>query len=751
MKTGAEIPQVEESKENEPLLVEFKDLAQAFGVETEYINGRKETCSVSLESLRVVLSALGVDKNVAEGSREENHPSEEEAWHSVLEPVLLHTPLSKNPLKFAVSLPVAQHAWEGVVLGIELEDEQNKKRNVLIRPSNCRVVSNKTIQGENFVRIEVGVPCRLPLGYYDFRLRIQLGALRIEAKSFLIVSPLRCYLPKSRSQGWGLGVQLYGVRSKENWGIGDFRDLERLVKKAGTEWKVSTVGLQPLHNLVPGLWSPYSPSSRLYWNPLYLHLETTPEFRTCSAISRKCGTKKFRALLDSLQKTSLVQYQTIADLKMKVTHELFKEFSRKHLRLRTPRGRAFLKFVSREAPYLKKFSTFQVLSNHFRTSIWQQWPSEFSHPNNEPVKRFQKRFFRQIQYYQYLQWLCDEQLNHLDKVAERSSMALGLYHDLPVGIHPHGADAWMFQDQLAAGVEVGAPPDSFNLKGQNWGLMAPNPQAHRKAGYQFLRTTLQKNMRHGGVLRIDHALGLFRMFLIPEGGTGQDGVYVRNHVDEVLAILALESVRHRVMIVGEDLGTVTPEIRQKLDSAGLLSYRVLYFEQDAQGNFRLPQQFPQQAVVAVTTHDLPTLKGYWVGRDIDMKKLANLYPQIEDVEKDWALRTRDLNRLWAALAGEGGYADDPMPPELSFEIMQRVYQYVAQSPSRLLIVQLEDLLGEVDTPNLPGAKESAYPSWRMRTSKWLSLWLEDPDMTRFAKAISRKRRKRRDPVPQGVC
>jgi 4-alpha-glucanotransferase len=320
-------------------------------------------------------------------------------------------------------------------------------------------------------------------------------------------------------------------------------------------------------------------------------------------------------------------------------------------------------------------------------------------------------------------------------------LSLRLYHDLPVGIHPDGADAWIFQDQVAAEITVGAPPDSFNLNGQSWGLAIPNPVRMREEGYQFLRETLQQNMRHGGVLRIDHALGLFRMFWIPEGGTGKDGVYVRTYVDEVLAVLALESVRRKVMVVGEDLGTVTSAIRQKLGAAGLLSYRLLFFEREEGGAMKQPNAYPEQALVAVTTHDLPTLKGFWVGRDITIKEEAGLYPRKEDIDQDWRMRAEDRQRLWEALRLEGLSPADDMPLWLSDDMLQAIYRYLARTPSRLLIVQLEDLLSELDTPNLPGAPESAYPSWRVRISRELNDWLGDPAIHRFAQTMLRERRR----------
>jgi 4-alpha-glucanotransferase len=335
------------------------------------------------------------------------------------------------------------------------------------------------------------------------------------------------------------------------------------------------------------------------------------------------------------------------------------------------------------------------------------------------------------------------QLQKLDQLAKKISLSLRLYHDLPVGIHPDGAEAWIFQDSIPSAITVGAPPDSFNLNGQSWGLTVPNPVRLREEGYQFLRQTLRQNMRHGGVLRIDHALGLFRMFWIPQGKTGKEGVYVRTYVDEVLAVLALESVRQKVMVVGEDLGTVTPAIQQKLSAAGLLSYRLLFFEREDGGVFKQPHAYPEQALVAVTTHDLPTLKGFWAGRDITIKAEAGLYPRQSNYDWDRHVREEDRQRLWEALRLEGLCPAEAMPVNLSYDVCLAIYRYVARTPSRLLMVQLEDLLGELDTPNLPGAPDSVYPSWRVRVGQELSRWLRDPAILRFARMIHHERHRRR--------
>jgi 4-alpha-glucanotransferase len=721
----------------------LRALAELVGVECEYVDGRGDCHRATDATLRMILGALGIDVQSESDIQREWDEIQEERWTRVVEPVLLHYPEAHTPLCFPITLPLGDVSLETVEIGFRLKDEQGKIRSSPMKGLVYTPLEDIMIRGVRYVRRQVNLPGRIHLGYYDLLVTIKLGSRVLEAKSLVIAAPQRCYLPAGSKREWGIGVQLYGIRSRENWGIGDFRDLERIMKTAGRKWKASTIGLQPLHSLTPGLRSPYSPSSRLCWNPLYLNVEQVAEFRLSSKLQRMFRTKKFQDTLHTLRSSRFVEYEPVHQLKMSVLEDLFRVFKRHHLRPQTTRGRAFVRFVRKAPDFLTRFCTFQALSDYFGGAVWREWPSDYHEPTSLIVERFKKKYAARIHYFYYVQWLCELQLSRLDQVAQKSSLPLGLYHDLPVGIHPDGADAWGFQDQLAKDATIGAPPDSFNLQGQNWGLLAPNPRALRQHGYEFFRQTVSQNMKHGGVLRIDHALGLFRMFWVPFGQSGQDGLYLKTYVDEMLAVLALESVRHKVMVVGEDLGTVTPAIQRKLEGAGLLSYRLLFFEREHGGAFHPPSQFPSQALVSATTHDLPTLKGYWEKRDIEIKAQAGFYPQSEDRDRETQAREDDRRQLWDALCRAGFAVSESMPATLSPEMVKMFYQFLAQTPSRLLMVQLEDVLGELDMPNLPGVADSVYPSWRVRLSRELTSWLNDPVHTGLTQAVSRERRNRR--------
>ena len=718
-------------------------LGQQYGIEPVYHDGLGVVRQIDIPHLQQILASMGVKASSMEEIRDSLSDVVNQQWLQVIDRVVVFYP-SVSRYKFTLSLPLGDVGLEKVSLNVRVTDEKGACRQLFIPGSSGEVSAEKTIHGLKYVQAHFPFTGKWSLGYFRLSVQATIHPERtVEGNTLLIVAPRKCHLPSSPKRAWGISLQLYGLRSKKNWGIGDFRDLGDVMRVAGTRWGAATIGVNPLHIPAAGLSSPYSPSSRLFWNPVYLNVEGIDEWRSSSVLRRKANSAKFQQTLKQLRNSPLVDYETVGRVKRELFEELFRVFRRQHLQKKkaSARGKAFARFVSHHQLHLTEFCTFQSLTERFGTWVWRTWPKEFQHPRSSDVEDFRRSHTARIQFYQYVQWLCELQLQKLDQLAKKKSLLLRLYHDLPVGIHPDGADAWIFQDQIASEITVGAPPDSFNLNGQSWGLAIPNPVRLREEGYLFLRKTLQQNMRYGGVLRIDHALGLFRMFWIPEGGTGKDGVYVRTYVDEVLAVLALESVRRKVMVVGEDLGTVTPAIRQKLDAAGLLSYRLLFFEREEKGAMKQPNAYPEQALVAATTHDLPTLKGFWMGRDITIKEKAGLYPRKEDIDQDWRMRAEDRRRLWEALRLEGLSPTDDMPLRVSHDMLQAIYRYLARTPSRLLMVQLEDLLAELDTPNLPGALDSVYPSWRVRVSRELNEWLSDSAIRRFAHAILRERRR----------
>jgi 4-alpha-glucanotransferase len=451
-----------------------------------------------------------------------------------------------------------------------------------------------------------------------------------------------------------------------------------------------------------------------------------------------------------------VDYEGVSAVKRRVFERLFRAFVSTHLRPKTPRGLAFQAYTEQEGEALLRFAVFQALQEHFGGRSWHDWPTAFHRPDSSDVLAFLRERQQRVDLYRYLQWQCDLQLQIVEQTARRAGMPIGLYLDFAVGIDPHGADAWSFQDHVIRGASIGAPPDLFSPRGQNWGLSPPDPDAIRQRGVAFLAEGFRRSTRHCGILRLDHAMGLFRLFWVPEGRSATEGAYVAYPAEDLLGVLAIESRQQDAIIVGEDLGTVTPEIRRRLMQRGLLSSRLLLFEKSRTG-FLPPHRYPTDALTSFTTHDLPTLAGFWAGRDIEMKQRLGLYPDQAVAERDRKGRAGDRRALLNALAREhllparyGSRTEDLT--SIDATVSAAVYRYLARTPSWMVAVPLEDLLGDVDTPNIPGADPKRYPVWRVKAGppgSTMEHYLKSARVRAIARAMNAERpradRKARSP------
>lgn len=561
---------------------------------------------------------------------------------------------------------------------------------------------------------ELRLPVRLPAGYHRLTLEWS-GAPAGAANATLIAVPSRAHLPSElrRRKVWGLAAQLYALRSSRNWGIGDFGDLESLIAHAAAAG-ADVVGVNPLHALFPDepeRASPYSPSSRMFRNPLYLDVEAIEDFGECPAAQRLVSGRGFAARRQRLQERPLIDYDRVAQLKLEVLALLHASFGERHLtRAGDARAADFAAYRQRLGADLRRFATFHALRAHLvrgrRSADSRSWPAEFRDPGSPAVAAFAKRHAREIEFIEYLQWQAERQLGRAAFAARDSGMAVGLYQDLAVGFDPDGADAWSLQGVLAEGWNIGAPPDAWSPKGQDWGLAPLNPQKLRAAAYAPLIATLRANMRHAGALRIDHILGLKRLFWVPRGGSPVEGAYVRYPLAELLGIVALESVRERCLVVGEDLGTVPAGFSATLRNRGILSYRVLYFSRTPRGGFERPRRWPRLALGAITTHDLPTFAGYWHGDDIDLRERLSLYLAPTQARRERTERATARRALTAALAAER-LATGRGPP------IRAAHRFLARTPTRIAMVQLEDLIGLREQANLPGTV-GEHPNWRRK-------------------------------------
>jgi 4-alpha-glucanotransferase len=525
------------------------------------------------------------------------------------------------------------------------------------------------------------------------RLASTSSAMAPGARTRRVVSeaPLRCHLSPSL-RTWGWAAQLYAVRSADSWGIGDFGDLRRLARWA-RELGAGGLLLNPLHAPVPRERedpSPYAPSSRQYRNPLYLRIEDVPGANEVSGeIADLASAGR------GLNADRRIDRDAVRRLKQEALGRLWRRF----------RGDTrFERYCAEEGQRLRTFATFATLAEH-HAGPWHWWPDAYRHPASPAVARFAASHAGEVRFHQWVQWLLDEQLG-------RAAAELPLVHDFPVGIDPDGADAWVWQDVIAAGARVGAPPDRYNPRGQDWGLPPFVPHHLRERAHQPFVDAVRAAFRHAGGLRIDHVMGLFRQFWVPLGLTPADGGYVRYPADDLLDIVALESQRARAFVVGEDLGTVERGVRERLAERLMLSSRVLWFESDR------PERYPELAMASVTTHDLPTIAGVWTGADAEAQRALGLAVNADTFTA--------LRRRLAELSGVPEGADVA-------RIIEGTYQALAAAPSRILIATLEDALAVEERPNLPGTMASQRPNWSIA----LPVPLEALETTSLARAIAR--------------
>ena len=494
---------------------------------------------------------------------------------------------------------------------------------------------------------------------------------------------------------WGLAVQLYALRSSRNWGHGDFGDLAALIDVLAP-LGCGAIGLNPLHALFldrPEDASPYSPNSRIFLNPLYIAVDQVPD---CA----DADVPDIAARLADLRSADRVRYAEVAALKLTTLKAGYRHF----VHAADPaRRQDFDMFCVESGEALQRFAVFEALRHRLGGSAWWDWPADWrqpdaaaivavfedatsvEEPNTDPM------------FHVYLQWLAARQLQHCQERARQRGMPIGLYIDLAVGVDPAGADAWSAQDEILTGVTVGAPPDEYNRAGQNWGLTSYNPQSLIASRGAPLRRMLDATMRHAGAIRIDHVLGLTRLFLIPRGATAADGAYVSYPFDLLLDVIVEESLRRRCVVIGEDLGTVPEGFRDALAQRGLWSYQVMLFEREQGGGFRHPTHYRADALTTFNTHDLPTFAGWMSGHDLRTKHALNIDPGEHD-----DARSHSRRMLTEAVRAIG-----------SGEDFAGVAAFLAQTPSRLVMVALEDVLGLEDQVNIPGTT-SEHPNWRRR-------------------------------------
>jgi 4-alpha-glucanotransferase len=693
---------------NPPDPIEIEQAARAWGIETDYwdIWGQQHHASAELET--AILRSLGADTRSSESLRQAVERRSQRQRRHPLAPAIFLT-AGRTPHAIPVSLP-ANCADAGATLRIKLEDGG--------------AIQLEIAPGEMKAAGHVRLPDDLPLGYHEITLEIPGETRR---PSPLIVCPSRAFQPAWLETGRaaGLAISLFGLRSQRNWGCGDTADLRAL-----TDWVVERTGtsfiaLNPLHaipNRQPYNTSPYLPNSIFYRNPIYLDIEAIPDFASCSRAQALFRSRGVQKEIETLRNAELVEYERVYALKLRFLKLLFQKFL-DEWRDSTPRAAELKRFIEREGDLLHRFAVHSALDQNIHRNCpdvwnWTGWPEQFQDPESDATREFVRKHWRSVLFYKYVQWQLDLQLASAHQHAIERGLSIGLYHDLALATDRFGSDLWAHREFFVSGCRVGAPPDGFSPKGQDWGFPPPNSDRHMEDGYRLFAESIRKNCRHGGALRIDHVMRFFRLYWIPESMPATEGTYVRDRFEAALSILALESVRNRVIVIGEDLGTVPDEAREVLHRFGILSYRLLYFEQDGNGRFRPPHDYPHDALVSATTHDLPTLAGFWLGRDIDARREAGLLPDEGTYQSMRGDRAREKQKLLDLLNNlkllpDWFPRDQVQVPELVGELHNAIVGFLASTPSKLMVLNQEDLLKQAEQQNLPGSTEE-YPNWRRK-------------------------------------
>ena len=691
--------------------------ASEWGIEPDFwdIWGRHHVTPASAK--QAILRAMGVDADTTESLEAALAARTRREWQRVLPPVVLAGESTEIELSLRIPAESMGETAHIKVLrenGAVFEFEQSAWE--------FARVGGVEMDGRTWLEVQTRLPVQLPLGYHEVSVRVA-GAT---ATTRYIVTPERAWAHPTLGRGGraaGVAISLYGVRSARNWGCGDFRDLLDVIDWVADELKAGFVALNPLHaihNRRPFNTSPYLPNSIFYQNFLYLDVEGIDQFSRCRRAQELRRSAEVETEIQALRGARFVEYERVSALKLRFLKLLFVQF------LRERRQEVLQEFLEREGELVRQFATYCALDEHLHRRnpdlwIWPDWPEAYRDPCSAETRAFAEKHRRSVMFYCWLQWQIDIQLERAQQHARNRHMPIGLYHDLALATDRFGSDLWAHRRFFVAGCRVGSPPDDFAPQGQDWAFPPPNSEQHRENGYRLFAETICRNCRHGGALRIDHVMRLFRLYWIPDGCDATQGAYVHERTDDFLRILALESVRNQVVIVGEDLGTVDPAIRETLAKFGILSYRLLYFEKDGHGAFRKPEEYPRHALVSSTTHDLPTLAGFWIGADIAARRDVGI---LDAAGYDAQMRERaaEKQKLLEMLF-DHGLMNGGLPrsaaayPELTGELHNAVVGFLANTPSELLAINQEDLTKETAQQNLPGTTWQ-YPNWgrKMRFS-----------------------------------
>ena len=713
-------------------------------VSNKFVDYLGNEADVAFENIELILRAMGYNLDDDEALSVQATQLDTHQWLTLLEPITVLSPL--------------RDSW-GVNLYITSQD--------LMTPSNWQISfeDGSTLEsvvhldmltqtgdywmGETqYVRRLLTLPPDLPLGYHQ--IKVVVGD-RVETRP-LIVTPKTSFQSEPMARGdkiWGTAIQLYTLRSDSNWGMGDFTDLAQLIEDLAAQG-ADVIGLNPIHALYPispDHNSPYSPSNRSFLNSLYADVTKVPEFKHSKALQKKVCSKVFNERLKQLRAVEDVDYQGVSAAKHECFELLYQAYLKEHHGTGSAREQAFNAFVEQQGEPLVQHALFEALLAHFKALDinawgWPVWPDAYKDHRSAEVKAFKKENQEAIRYWQYLQFITDEQLQAVDALAKQLGMKIGIYRDLAVGADKGGAEIWSNKESFCLDASVGAPPDALGPNGQNWGLPPLDPVKLKDNAYSTFITLLRNNMRACGALRIDHAMSLLRLWWCPPGKTAAYGTYVYYDMFDMLGILNLESQRNQCLVIAEDLGTVPDEVTEFFPKAELYSNKVFYFEIAEQGCTE-PADYASKALAIVCNHDMPTLKAFWNKSDLALRWELGMFGSEQDYTAEQVTRDTNkqhiltllkrYNRLPSTVSSEVEQV-----PEMTEALCMAIHAQLAEVNSQIVAVQLEDLMLINKPVNIPGTS-SEYPNWRRKLSKSTEALFKQPEIVQFCKSLNKIR------------
>ncbi len=680
------------------------ELADRFGISTQFYDWKGRHTQVGEQTVIAILAEFGVDASTPERARAAARRVRDDHWRRIVQPCVV--------LRAGQEGRVDVHVPAGAPVSLRIVGEDGNDH-LPWQVDNWN--PDRPIDGRMIGEATFGIPGNLPLGYHELIVTIGThdadgsaadGGIHTTATSTIIVTPNRVGLPRrmGASRVWGYAAQLYSVRSHHSWGLGDLTDLADLCTWSASQG-AGYLLTNPLHAAeVAGRMepSPYLPSSRLFVNPIYIRPELIAEYHDLDQYDA--------SLIESLRTTTLdddPQALLDRDRTWQAKSQALELIHR--VDMSASRRMAFTAFRVARGRRLEDFATWCLLSE-LHGSDWHDWPAELHDPHGAAVARVRREHADRIDFHMWLQWIADQQLSTAQSSGTDAGMPVGLICDLAVGVNGSGADAWMLNGLFAREMNVGAPPDPFNQAGQDWGQPPMRPDVLEQMAYAPLREMVSSALRHAGGVRIDHIMGLFRLWWVPRGLGPRHGAYVRYNHEAMVGVVALEAYRAGALVIGEDLGTVEPWVRDHLASRGILGTSIMWFETGPDGRPKQPQQWREHAMSSVTSHDLPPTSSYLRGDHVELRDRLGLLTESVDEERENARRERET---WlASLRQQGVLEADEDDPE---QVTLAMHTLLTRTPSKVINATLTDAVGDPRTQNLPGT-EDEYPNWRVPLS-----------------------------------